>query len=65
MITITNSIMIIGILLWVIWDIYLFKKIKEDKSIKTISMIITGWSWYTPAIPFAVGFLCGHWFWPA
>jgi len=65
MITITNGIMILTILVWVIWDVYLFKRIKDGKKEKTFSMIITELSWYTPAIPFALGFLMGHWFWPA
>lgn len=55
----TSWIMVLTALLWLVWDIILFATGEA-----TISDIMTNLSFYTPALPFAAGFLCGHWFWP-
>ena len=44
-----------------IWDVVAY--IVGDNA--SISVIVTDWSYYTPWIPFAVGFLMGHLFVPA
>lgn len=31
----------------------------------TLSVVITDFSFYSPWVPFAFGFLMGHWFFPA
>jgi hypothetical protein len=54
----TSGLIVVTALIWIFWDIYVYIKGK-----KTISHYITNWSYYSPVIPFAVGFLCGHWFW--
>ena len=53
--------MIATFVIWVGWDIYAY--LNEENS--TFSVIITDWAYYTPMLPFFVGVLCGHWFWPA
>ena len=51
----------IALLIILIWDLVAYIVGKNA----TISVIITDSSYYTPWIPFAVGFLCGHLFAPA
>jgi hypothetical protein len=65
MITTTTAIIIVTALVWLIWDVYLYIKMKSDPNVWTISMILTQFSWYSPALPFVAGFLMGHWFFPA
>lgn len=48
----------ISLLIILIWDLVAYL-VGENA---TISVIITDSSYYTPWIPFAVGFLMGHWF---
>ena len=57
--TTTGVIIILTVLVWIGWDVYVFVSKKD----KTFSTVITRWSYYTPAIPFLLGFICGHWFW--
>lgn len=49
-------------LVLILWDVaaYIW-----GGGVATISVIITDWSYYTPWVPFAFGFLMGHWFVPA
>jgi hypothetical protein len=61
----TTYIMIVCALIWIVWDIILFIQRKEGPRVSTISMIITSFSWYSPALPLIAGILMGHWFWPA
>jgi len=42
------------------WDVYLAADDKEDN---TISDLVTEASEESPIIAFAIGVLCGHWFW--
>ena len=65
MVTTTNIIIMVTVLVWLVWDIVLYCRRKKDPRVSTISMIITKFSWYSPALPFAAGFLMGHWFFPA
>ena len=65
MTTATTYIIIVSALVWITWDIILYVKRKNDPSVSTISMILTKFAWYSPALPFIAGFLMGHWFWPA
>lgn len=55
----TSIFIIITFFVAVIYDVIAYK---SDK-LKTISVVIRGWSWYNPMIPFLGGLLCGHWFW--
>ena len=64
MTTTTTWIMIVTALLWIIWDIYLYVRKEKHPETKTISVIITEFSYYSPMLPFIAGLLCGHWFWP-
>jgi len=64
MMTLSTYIMIGTALLWIIWDIYLFVKRQKDPRVSTLSMILTQFSWYSPALPLIAGILMGHWFWP-
>lgn len=45
----------------ILWDIFVAV---EPEDGDTISEVVLGWARRSPAIPFAVGFLCGHLFWP-
>jgi hypothetical protein len=56
----TGSVAVIALtaVVWLIWDIYAYL---TDR--KTLSYYITRWSFYTPMVPFIIGFLMGHWLW--
>jgi F0F1-type ATP synthase assembly protein I len=58
---ITKIIMAVALVVLVVWDIIAY--IWGTNA--TISVIITDWSMYTPWVPFAFGFLMGHFFVPA
>jgi hypothetical protein len=51
----------IAVLVLALWDVLAFVFGKNA----TISVVITDWSYYTPWVPFVLGFLCGHLFAPA
>jgi len=61
----TTYIMITTALTWLVWDIVLCVKRQKDPRVSTISMILTSFSWYSPALQLVAGILMGHWFWPA
>lgn len=46
-------------ILWAIWDVVAF--LRGGKA-ATISKVISEASWYSPALPFLIGLLCGHFF---
>lgn len=56
---ITRIVILVGVLLWIGWDIFAFIKGHDA----TISIQIWGWSSRWPVIPFVSGFVCGHLFW--
>lgn len=62
---ITRIVVIGTVVAWLIWDIVLYGLRTKDKKVSTISMMLTRFSWYSPALPMAAGILLGHWFWPA
>jgi len=51
-----------GILIWIVWDIYVvfFNKVKND----SISHLVRRSAWNVAAVSFAAGAVCGHWFGP-
>jgi hypothetical protein len=51
----------IAILVILLWDLAVY--ILGENA--TISVVITDWSYYSPWMPLAWGFLMGHWFAPA
>ena len=59
-------LMIVTALSWGFYDLYLYYRIKVKKEIvtKTLSQLITGFSYYSPMLPFILGVLIGHWMWP-
>lgn len=57
--TIAGILVSLTAIVWLILDIYLYKKSGEA----TISEAIRKWSYYSPVIPFIFGFLLGHWLW--
>lgn len=57
----TAAILIVAIIVLVAWDIYVAANgVKGD----TISEIALDFARRHPVIPFAVGIVCGHLFWP-
>lgn len=58
---ITTVLLLVTIAVLVGWDIYVAA---NEHSGDTISEIVLAVSLKRPAIPFAVGFVCGHLFWP-
>lgn len=58
--TIATWLIIATALVWIIVDVWLY--LRKNK-LSTISQVITGFSWYSPMVPFIVGLLAGHWFW--
>jgi hypothetical protein len=59
--TATVWILIAITIVLIVWDIWVAV---EPTDGDTISEVVLGWARRTPALPFAVGFLCGHLFWP-
>jgi hypothetical protein len=51
--------MISTALIWMVWDFYLY-----INKLPTMSDLITGFSMYSPILPFILGVLIGHWTWP-
>lgn len=60
---ITVVLLISTAVIWIVWDIYLYVRMKDGKQVSTLSMILTDFSWYSPALPFFAGVLMGHWWW--
>lgn len=56
--TIAGVLISVTAVVWLLVDVYLYAKKKE-----TISQGMLRMAWYTPMVPFIIGFLCGHWFW--
>jgi len=66
MIDLITRVIVIGtVVLWFVWDIVLYTLRGKDPRVSTISMKLTAFSWYSPALPMVAGILIGHWFWPA
>jgi hypothetical protein len=57
----TEILLIVGILIYAAWDIY---AASNDTRGDTISEVIYNAAKRRPVIPFALGFLCGHVFFP-
>ena len=58
---ISGLIVLATFAVWIIWDIY---AILTEGVRATLSVVITDFSYYSPAWPLIIGFLCGHWFFP-
>jgi uncharacterized membrane protein len=58
---ITVIVILTAIVALIGWDIY---AVANSESGDTISHVVLAASLKRPAIPFAVGFICGHLFWP-
>lgn len=64
-----NVIEIPNIFLWVVAGMICFAVLydtwasTQPNGRTSISELVTAWSFRWPALPFAVGFLCGHLFW--
>lgn len=56
--TITTWIILSTIAIWITWDVYLYRNNKV-----TISEVVNKWGNKSLPFVFALGFLCGHWFW--
>lgn len=56
--TIAGIVLIVVSLVLLIVDIVLYVQKK-----RTISQVITGFSYYSPMGPLVLGILLGHWFW--
>jgi hypothetical protein len=59
----TAAVIISGVAGWIIWDFVVVGAAPANVD-ATISQIILEWAYDWPALPWAVGVLCGHWFWP-
>jgi hypothetical protein len=56
----TEVVMLLGVVLWVGWDVYAATRGQEGVTISAVTWAtIRGNPW----IPFLVGFVCGHLFW--
>ena len=60
---VTTWVLIGTALVWLIYDVFLYLKRQSDPKVSTISIMITGFSWYSPALPLVAGILIGHWWW--
>lgn len=56
----THIVMLVGIALWVVWDVYAATR---GQSGVTISAATWAAIKNNPWIPFLTGFVCGHLFW--
>ena len=59
---ITGILILITAIIWIVWDIYAYV---FGGGNATISVVLTDFSFYSPALPFIMGGLMGHWFFPA
>lgn len=58
---IATGLLLVGTgLVWLIYDLFAFAMFPEA----TISIVITDFSYYSPALPFVFGVLIDHWFIP-
>lgn len=62
LITITEIVMLAGVLLWVGWDIFAATRNQTGVTISAVTWSVIK---NNPWVPFLVGFLCGHLFWQA
>lgn len=60
---VTEYFLIASVVVWIIYDVYVFVFDRENDS--TISEVMWRVSRDYPIVPFAVGVIMGHWFWPA
>ena len=58
---VTGIVIVATAVALILYDIWV---LIEPTPADSISAIINQISMGHPAIPFAFGFLCGHWFWP-
>lgn len=58
---ISGLLIIITFVVWVIWDLFAYTYGANS----TISVVITDFSYYSPAFPAIAGALVSHFFWPA
>ena len=58
---ITRIVILVGVVLWIGWDLYAVIAGNDA----TISIQLTSWAHKLPILPFGVGVVIGHWFWPA
>ncbi len=56
---ITTWVMVFGVLVWGVWDIYVAA---NDVEGDTISEKVRKWSAKSPLLPFLLGLLIGHWY---
>ena len=54
---ITTIIMVVGVTIWIVWDIIVASNKRKDD---TISEIIRDYT-YLPVLPASLGGVCGHW----
>lgn len=58
---ISGIIILATFVIWVVWDVYAFIK---GGAGSTLSVVITDFSYYSPALPLIIGMLIDHWFIP-
>jgi hypothetical protein len=58
---ITGALILGCIAVLVVWDIVMATNATEGDTISELALSL---SLGNPIIPFAVGVICGHWFWP-
>jgi len=59
---ISGLLILVTAIVWIVWDLYAYIYGGENA---TVSVVITDFSYYSPAAPFIIGGLMGHWFFPA
>lgn len=58
---ISGVIIVVTFLIWLGWDVYAYAYGGERA---TLSVVITEFSYYSPALPLIIGILIDHWFIP-
>ena len=56
----TKIIVVASVAALIVWDVYVAATPADGD---TISEVVRAWAHAHPAIPFGLGFVCGHWFW--
>lgn len=59
--TVTIALILVTVACWLAWDVFAAIGAQQGA---TISEVVYGAARGHPAIPFGVGFICGHLFWP-
>ena len=57
---VTITVLMLTAIIWIVWDVIAVRSPEEGDTISEVFLWLTD----HPIVPFGMGVLCGHWFWP-